>query len=79
MADAAIASPFLSEPVSGAEAPAEESRHALVLDAYEAGLARSLNERNAFEAAVHLYRCQRPGLQEDEVRRAVANIICRKS
>jgi hypothetical protein len=61
-------------PPAGAEARADR-----VLELYAATLARSLNERNAFNAAVHLYREQSPDLPEDDARRAVANIICRKT
>jgi hypothetical protein len=56
----------------------EESRDARVLEIYAATLARSLNERNAFEAAVRLCRSDAPDLLEDDARKAVANIICRK-
>jgi hypothetical protein len=49
-----------------------------VLEIYAATLARSLNERSAFEAAVRLYRSDDPDLSEDDARKAIANIICRK-
>jgi hypothetical protein len=79
MADAPAAIALLGEPTRPAGLSAEESNHALVLGTYEGILARSLNERNAFEAAVRSYRSQSPGLPEEDARRAVANIICRKS
>ena len=67
------------EPNPPATPAAEESRIARVLELYAATLARSLNERNAFEAAVRLYGNEDPDLPEADVRKAVANIICRKT
>jgi len=57
----------------------EETRDAAILEAYAATLARSLNERSAFDAAVRLYRTHEPDRSEDDARRAVANVICRKA
>ena len=68
----------LGEPSPHAAPGADESRNAAVLDLYAATLARSLNPRNAFDAAVRLYRSYEPALPEDDVRRVIANIICRK-
>lgn len=63
-----------------AAAPAlEQSQNAQVLDLYAATLARSLNERNAFEAAVRMHRSHNPDLPEEAARQAVANLICRKA
>jgi hypothetical protein len=59
-------------------APGEDARNALVIELYAATLARSLNERKAFDAAVHLYRRNQPDSPDDEARRAVANLICHK-
>jgi len=78
MAEAGAASAILDGPKPPAVLTADESRNDLVLEAYEATLARSLNERKAFEAAVQVYRSQNPDLAEEDARRAVANIICRK-
>jgi hypothetical protein len=50
----------------------------LVLEAYKAVMARSRNERDAFETAVHVYRTQSSDLPEKDARRAVADIICGK-
>ena len=79
MAEADSIGAILEEPRPLAAVTGEESRNALVLETYEATLARSLNERNAFEAAVRAYRSHDPSRPEDDVRRAVANIICRKA
>src|SRR5436309_481870 len=50
----------------------------LVLESYKAGMARSPNEREAFETAVNVYLAQSADLPEKEARRAVADIICGK-
>jgi hypothetical protein len=50
----------------------------LVLESYKAVMARSRNEREAFETAVRIYRAQSSDLPEEEARRAVANILCGK-
>ena len=50
----------------------------VVLDSYRAVMARSRNEREAFETAVRTYRAQGTDVAEDEARRAVAAIICGK-
>ena len=50
----------------------------LVLESYKAVMARSRNEREAFETAVQVYRAQGSDLPETDARRAVANIICGK-
>lgn len=68
----------LSEPSPPAATGADESRNVSVLALYQTTLARSLNERNAFDAAVRLYRSYAPDLPEDDARRVIANIICRK-
>ena len=78
MAEAGAVSAILDEPRPPVAVTTEESRNVLVLDAYQTTLARSLNERNAFEAAVRVYRDGDPDLAEEDARRAVANIICRK-
>jgi hypothetical protein len=79
MTNIPAASAILGEPMQPTEIDGEESSRSLILDIYEGTLTRSLNERNAFEAAVRVYRGQKPGLPEEAARRAVANIICRKS
>ena len=48
----------------------------LVLDAYTQTIARSRDERGAFDAAVAIYREQNPTLSEQEARRGVAVLIC---
>lgn len=48
----------------------------LVLDAYTQTMARSRDERGAFDAAVAIYREQNPNLSEQEARRGVAVLIC---
>jgi hypothetical protein len=50
----------------------------LVLAVYTAVMASSRNEGNAFNAAVQTYRSENPDAAEDDARRAVAEIICRK-
>jgi hypothetical protein len=50
----------------------------LVLAVYTAVMASSRNERGAFDAAVETYRNEKSDLPEEEARRAVAEIICRK-
>jgi hypothetical protein len=45
---------------------------------YTAVMASSRNEGNAFNAAVQTYRSENPDALEEEARRAVAEIICRK-
>ena len=56
----------------------EEHRARVVLAVYTAVMASSRNERGAFEAAVETYRSEIPDLPEEDVRRAVAQIICAK-
>ena len=48
----------------------------LVLESYKAVMARSRNERDAFETAIRTYRAHNLDLPTKEARRAVANIIC---
>jgi hypothetical protein len=48
----------------------------LVLECYKAAMARSRNERDAFEVAVRLYRAHSSGVREAEARHEVAKIIC---
>jgi len=50
----------------------------LVLSTYTAAITGLRNEREAFDAAVRVYRSNYPNLDEPEARRAVATIICRK-
>ena len=50
----------------------------LVLDTYTAAITGVRNERDAFDAAVRIYRSNHPNLDEPDARRAVAGIICRK-
>lgn len=58
----------------------DEKAHSvrLVLAVYTAVMASSRNDRAAFTAAVETYRNERSDLPEEEARRAVADIICRK-
>jgi len=51
----------------------------LVLDTYAAAITGVRNERDAFDAAVRIYRSNHPNLDAPEARRAVAGIICRKA
>jgi hypothetical protein len=51
----------------------------LVLESYKTVMARSRNERDAFETAVRTYRAHSAGLSQKEARRAVADIICGKA
>ncbi len=58
----------------------EQDEHCarLVLAVYTAVMASSRNENGAFNAAVQTYRSENSALPEDDARRAVAQIICRK-
>ena len=78
MPEALSASVAILDAPYAAPAANTESLEARVLEIYAATLARSLSERSAFETAVCLYRDTDRHLPEDSVRRAVANIICRK-
>jgi hypothetical protein len=51
----------------------------LVLAVYTAVMASSRNERGAFDAAVETYRTEKSDMPEEDARRAVAQIICRKT
>lgn len=74
-----MASPYLiNEPeLSGPDNAAAHSVR-LVLAVYTAVMASSRSERAAFTAAVETYRNERSDLPEEDARRAVAEIICRK-
>ena len=48
----------------------------LVLESYKAVMARSRNEREAFETAVRIYHAHHPNVPETEARHEVAEIIC---
>ena len=50
----------------------------LVLAVYTAVMASSRSEQGAFNAAVQTYRGENTNLSEENARRAVAQIICRK-
>jgi hypothetical protein len=74
-----MASPdFRSEPELVGAANQQEHSARLVLVVYTAVMASSRNERAAFDAAVQTYRGEYADLPEEEARRAVAAIICRK-
>jgi hypothetical protein len=49
-----------------------------VLAVYTAVMASSRNERGAFDAAVETYCTEKSDSTNEEARRAVAQIICRK-
>lgn len=74
-----MASPdLIDEPHALGSAESGEHSVHLVLAVYTAVMASSRNEANAFNAAVQTYRNEKPDLTEEEARRAVAEIICRK-
>ena len=74
-----MASPYLIEEPDKLGSTAEEAHCArLVLAVYTAVMASSRNENGAFNAAVQTYRSENSALPEDDARRAVAQIICRK-
>ena len=74
-----MASPYLiDEPDKFAATEQEEHCARLVLAVYTAVMASSRNEQGAFNAAVQTYRSENSDLPEDDARRAVAQIICRK-
>jgi hypothetical protein len=50
----------------------------LVLAVYTAVMASSRNDVGAFDAAVETYRTEKSDRSEEDARRAVAQIICRK-
>jgi hypothetical protein len=60
--------------------PTDQAEHCarLVLAVYTAVMASSRNEQGAFNAAVQTYRSENSDLPEEDARRAVAQIICRK-
>ena len=74
-----MASPdVLQEPDKIGSTYAEQHSARLVLAVYTAVMASSRNEGNAFNAAVQTYRSENSDLSEEDARRAVAEIICRK-
>ncbi len=69
----------MSDIASAPYAPDQEQKLAivaLVLESYKAVMARSRNEREAFETAIRTYRAHNLDLPTKEARRAVADIIC---
>ena len=74
-----MASPnLLDEPDKIGSFDAAEHSTRLVLAVYTAVMASSRNEQGAFNAAVQTYRGENSDLSEEDARRAVAEIICRK-
>ena len=74
-----MASPYLiDEPDKIGSTDAAEHCARLVLAVYTAVMASSRNEQGAFNAAVQTYRGENSDLPEEDARRAVAQIICRK-
>ena len=74
-----MASPYLiDEPDKIGSADAAEHCARLVLAVYTAVMASSRNEQGAFNAAVQTYRGENSDQSEEDARRAVAEIICRK-
>ena len=74
-----MASPdLISEPELIGSSDQEEHCARLVLAVYTAIMGRSRNERAAFAAAVQTYRGEYSDRLEEDARRAVAEIICRK-
>ena len=62
-------------PVSGIPT-AVSSWTRIVLETYTQAMARSRDERAAFDAAVAVYLAYNPQLSEPEARRGVAILIC---
>ena len=74
-----MASPYLiDEPDRFGTTEQDEHCARLVLAVYTAVMASSRNESAAFNAAVQTYRSENSDQPEDDARRAVALIICRK-
>ena len=74
-----MANPYvMDEPDKFGATEQDEHCARLVLAVYTAVMASSRNEQSAFNAAVQTYRSENSDLPEDGVRRAVAQIICRK-
>jgi hypothetical protein len=74
-----MASPdVLQEPDRIGATDAAEHSARLVLAVYTAVMASSRNDGNAFNAAVQTYRSENSDRSEEDARRAVAEIICRK-
>jgi hypothetical protein len=74
-----MASPYLiDEPDRFGPTEQEEHCARLVLAVYTAVMASSRNEQSAYNAAVQTYRSENSDLPEENARRAVAQIICRK-
>ena len=74
-----MASPYLlDEPDKIRSTDDAEHCARLVLAVYTAVMASSRNEQGAFNAAVQTYRGENLDHPEEEARRAVAEIICRK-
>lgn len=74
MAETGRATPYLSqdlEPPVPVQEPADRDSIRVVLDAY-----RAAHPHEAFEAAARAYGERHPQATADEVRRAVARIIC---
>lgn len=64
------------DPGSGGARHGNASWTRLVLEAYTETMARSRDERCAFDAAVAVYRAQNPTASEQAARRGVAILIC---
>ena len=74
-----MASPnLLDEPDKIRSTDVVEHAARLVLAVYTAVMASSRNEQGAFTAAVQTYRGENTDSSEEDARRAVAEIICRK-
>jgi len=74
-----MASPeLIIEPERIGSSDREEHCARLVLAVYTAVMASSRNDRAAFDAAAQTYRGEFADRLEEDARRAVAQIICRK-